>query len=201
MARLDFWFEFASTYSYLSVMRIEDLAEQKGVTVNWKPFLLGPIFFAQGWDTSPFNIYPAKGRYMWRDMERRADRYGVPFKRPEPDRFPANGLLAARLAMVAIDQGAGPAFTRSVYTAQFAHGADVSDKGVLAGLVKEVGLDPDAVVAAALAPENKARLRGQTETAIEHGIFGAPSFVAGGELFWGDDRLEEAVDWAVAHAA
>lgn len=200
MARLDFWFEFASTYSYLSAMRIEDLAGQKGVTVNWKPFLLGPIFFAQGWDTSPFNIYPAKGRYMWRDMERRAARNGVPFKRPEPDRFPANGLLAARLARIAIDEGAGPSFIRAVYAAQFARGADISSKEVLAGLLGDVGLDPDAVFASALAPENKARLRGQTETAIEHGIFGAPSFVAGDELFWGDDRLEEALDWAVSHA-
>lgn len=201
MARLEFWFEFASTYSYLSAMRIEALAEQKGVTVDWKPFLLGPIFAAQGWHTSPFNIYPAKGRYMWRDMERRAAHYGLPFQRPPPDRFPANGLRAARLALVAMDQGVGPAFTRAVYTAQFASGQDISDEDVLIGLLGAVGLDPDTVFAAALAPENKARLRGQTETAIEHGIFGAPSFVVGSELFWGDDRLEDALDWALLHAA
>ena len=200
MARLDFWFEFASTYSYLSAMRIEALAEQRGISVDWKPFLLGPIFAAQGWDTSPFNIYPAKGRYMWRDMEHRAAHYGLPFQRPQPDRFPANGLLAARLALVVMDHGAGPAFTRAVYTAQFAKGQDISDKDVLIGLLGAAGLDPDTVFAAALAPENKNRLREQTDAAVEEGIFGAPSFVVGGELFWGDDRLEDALDWAVAHA-
>ena len=94
--RIAFWFEFASTYSYLSTMRIERLAAEKGVEISWKPFLLGPIFKAQGMDNSPFNIYPEKGKYMWRDMERRSAEYGLEFKRPEA--FPQNGLHAARLA-------------------------------------------------------------------------------------------------------
>jgi 2-hydroxychromene-2-carboxylate isomerase len=103
MARLTFWYEFASTYSYLAAMRIDAAADAAGVEVAWQPFLLGPIFKAQGWTTSPFNIYPAKGRYMIRDVARIAAARGLPFRMPDP--FPANTLKAARLAIVGIDAG------------------------------------------------------------------------------------------------
>jgi 2-hydroxychromene-2-carboxylate isomerase len=79
---LQIWFEFASTYSYLSVARIENEAAVAGVPVRWEPFLLGPIFTEQGWEDSPFNVYPAKGRYMWRDLERLCDKYGIQFTKP-----------------------------------------------------------------------------------------------------------------------
>ena len=102
-AKLEFWYEFASTYSYLSAMRIEALATAAGVAVEWKPFLLGPIFKAQGWDTSPFNLYPAKGRYMVRDLQRLAAGRGLRFALPAP--FPQNSLAAARLALVGGDEG------------------------------------------------------------------------------------------------
>src|ERR1035437_9232922 len=92
---IDFWFDFASSYSYLSAMRIEPLAAAKNIKVNWRPFLLGPVFTAMGWNDSPFNIYPSKGRYMWRDMERLCKYYGVPLKRPS--KFPRNGLRPARI--------------------------------------------------------------------------------------------------------
>ena len=84
--RLEFWYEFASTYSYLSAMRMEELARAAGVAVVWKPLLLGPIFRAQGWSTSPFNLYPAKGRYMVREMERLTAARGLRFKMPSPFR-------------------------------------------------------------------------------------------------------------------
>jgi 2-hydroxychromene-2-carboxylate isomerase len=93
MATAEFWYEFASTYSYPAAMRVAELAGSRGVALAWRPFLLGPIFAAQGWRDSPFNIYPAKGRYMWRDMERICDGMGLPLKRPDP--FPQNSLLAA----------------------------------------------------------------------------------------------------------
>ena len=98
--QLVFWFDFASTYSYLSAMRIEDLARDAGVEIKWMPFLLGPIFQAQGWGNSPFNIYPAKGKYMWRDMERLCAVRGLPFKRPSI--FPQNSIRAARVALAAL---------------------------------------------------------------------------------------------------
>src|SRR5262245_44856770 len=77
MKDLAVWFELASTYSYLAVSRAPEAARAAGVTLVWRPFLLGPIFQKQGWNDSPFNVYPAKGRYMWRDMERLAARYGL----------------------------------------------------------------------------------------------------------------------------
>ena len=77
---IDFWFEFGSTYSYPAAMRVEELAGQAGVGVNWRPFLLGAIFREQGLSDSPFNLYPAKGRYMWHDLERTCRALGIPFK-------------------------------------------------------------------------------------------------------------------------
>jgi 2-hydroxychromene-2-carboxylate isomerase len=172
-------------------MRIEALATAAGVGVVWKPLLLGPIFHAQGWDTSPFNIYPAKGKYMVRDMERLAAARGLPFRLPSP--FPQNSLHAARLALVGLTQGWGVAFTRAVYTAEFAEGADIGDKRVLGAILERLGLDAAVLLAVSATPETKERLRQQTEEAQELGIFGAPSFLAGGDLYWGDDRLEQAL--------
>ncbi|WP_436643821.1 2-hydroxychromene-2-carboxylate isomerase [Microbaculum sp. FT89] len=195
MPSIDFWYEFASNYSYLSAVRIEDLANRTGVTVRWRPFLLGPVFAAQGLSTSPFNIYPVKGRHMIRDMERQCAAMGRPFRLPDP--FPQNGLTAARIALVAIDEGWGPAFTNAVYTVEFVDGRAISDKTVLVDIVTGLGRDPDAVFAAAETPDNKARLKVQTEEALRIGLFGAPTFVTGdGELFWGNDRLEQALHWA-----
>src|ERR1700712_4305763 len=124
---LDFWFEFASTYSYPAAMRVERLADAAGVTVRWRPFLLGPIFGAQGWTDSPFNIYPVKGKYMWRDLERICAREGLPLTLP-PLRFPQNGLKAARLAV--LGEAWTPAFARAVYAANFAHQKDIADDSV-----------------------------------------------------------------------
>ncbi|WP_027244573.1 2-hydroxychromene-2-carboxylate isomerase [Leisingera daeponensis] len=194
--RLTFWFEFASTYSYLSAMRIGEMAAGRSVAVTWKPFLLGPVFAAQGWDTSPFNIYPAKGRYMWRDMERICAARGLPFRRPDP--FPQNGLKAARLALAAAEQNRIEAFTKTVFQAQFGDGADISSDAVLQGCLRRAGLD-EALMLRARAPAIKSALRTQTEEAIAAGIFGAPSFISGAELFWGDDRLEQALEHAAGH--
>jgi 2-hydroxychromene-2-carboxylate isomerase len=189
--QLEFWYEFASTYSYLSAMRIEAVAEKAGVGIVWKPFVLGPIFHAQGWNTSPFNIYPAKGRYMVREMERLTAARGLPFRMPSP--FPQNSLNAARLAMIGHDEGWGAAFTRAVYTAEFAEGANIADKGALGAILAKLGLDSAALLPRMEHPEIKQRLRQQTEEAQELEIFGAPSFLAQEELYWGDDRLEHAV--------
>jgi 2-hydroxychromene-2-carboxylate isomerase len=193
-ASLEFWFEFASTYSYLSAMRIEALASAAGVTVHWKPFLLGPIFQTQGWTTSPFNIYPAKGRYMVRDMERLAGERGLAFALP--GKFPQNGLLAARLALIGSDEGWVAPFTRAIYTAEFAQGADISGRDLMRSVLEGLGLDSEQLFSRIEQPDLKDRLKQQTAEAQARGIFGAPSFLAGGELFWGDDRLEQALAWA-----
>ena len=194
-ATLDFWLEYASTYSYPAAERIGALARAAGVTVRWRPFLLGPIFQSQGWSTSPFNVYPGKGRYMWRDVERICQSLGLPLRRLE--QFPQNSLLAARVALIGFADGWGEDFSRAVYRAEFGEAQNISDTQVIAGILSELKLDALRVLEQAQTAENKARLRRETEEAQRIGIFGAPSFVtADGELFWGNDRLETALAWA-----
>lgn len=193
-ASIEFWYEFASTYSYPAAMRIEALAAAAGIRVVWRPFLLGPIFAAQGWRDSPFNLYPAKGRYMWRDLARITAALGVPFR--QPSRFPRNSLLAARVALV----GEGDwihRFSRAVYVANFGEDREIGDPSALAEILERLSIPAESAIAAAAAPEIKQKLKDNTDAAIAAGIFGAPSFLAREELFWGNDRLEE----AIAHAA
>lgn len=195
-SRLTFWYEFASTYSYPAAMRIDTLASAKKVEIVWRPFLLGPVFKAQGWSTSPFNLYPVKGAYMWHDVARICADLGLPFHQPDP--FPQNGLLAARLATLGLTQGWGEAFSKSVYHAEFGEGRSISDWPLLSSLVTAAGGDPALAQQAAVSETNKSILKQATVEAMARGIFGAPSFVTDdGELFWGNDRLEQALDWAL----
>jgi 2-hydroxychromene-2-carboxylate isomerase len=194
--RVTFWIEFASTYAYLAIQRAEARAAAWGVALDWRPFLLGPIFRAQGWDTSPFVLHPAKGAYMWRDVARRAEGYGLPFERP--DSFPANGVAAARQAIAALRGPEGPAFCRAVSTALYGQGRDIADAGVLAHCALAAGLDPEALAAAGAAERDA--LRANTEAAMAAGVFGAPFFHAGEEPFWGEDRMEDAFAFAAARA-
>ena len=195
--RASIWYDFASTYSYLAVMRAEPLAAAAGVTLQWRPFLLGPIFKSHGIETSPFNLYPVKGRYSWRDMERLAALQGLPkFTLPVP--FPANSLQAARTALALPDE-TRPEFSRAVYRAEFSEGRDISDRALIGELLRTLGHDADAVLAKTGEQAIKDKLRTQTEEAARLGIFGAPNFVTeDGELFWGNDRLEQALEWATS---
>ena len=194
---MDFWFEFGSTYSYPAALRVEKIAADCGVELRWRPFLLGPIFKDQGWSDSPFNIYAAKGRYMWRDLERVCAELGAPFRRPTV--FPRNGLLASRVACWFESENWMPEFVRRVYSANFAMDVDISAADNILAILRDLGLTPD-ILHAAQSSEAKAKLREQTEEARAQGIFGAPSFVVGHEMFWGNDRLEAAVAWAQGHA-
>ncbi len=196
MAQAEFWYEFASTYSYPAAMRVAGLAAARGVEVVWRPFLLGPIFAAQGWRDSPFNIYPAKGRYMWRDLERTCAAHGLPLSRPDP--FPQNSLLAARVAL-ALDGEARAEFSRRTYAAEFGEGRPIADRATIMGLLEGLRLDAAATLARAESDANKASLKAECARALDLGIFGAPSLIAGdGELFWGADRLEQGLDWAAS---
>jgi 2-hydroxychromene-2-carboxylate isomerase len=192
---LDFWFDFASTYSYPAAARVQATAAEAGVQVKFRPFLLGPIFKAQGWDTSPFNLYPAKGRHMWRDLARICADMGLPFCQPDP--FPQNSLLAARVALVGLNESWGDEFCVAVFRAQFGEGCSISEVGTMAALLAKLNVAAEPVLAAARSDATKARLRSQTEEAERRGLFGAPTFItADGELFWGNDRLEQALRWA-----
>jgi 2-hydroxychromene-2-carboxylate isomerase len=192
---LDFWFDFASTYSYLSAVRIRPLAAAAGVMVRFRPFLLGPLFKSRGWTNSPFVLYADKGRYMWRDLERLAADLGLPFRRFDP--FPQNSLLPARVALNGLDQGWGEEFCVAVFRAQCEQGRRIDAAATLADILAGLNLDAPAVLAAAQSDAHKGRLRAQTEEAQTRGIFGAPTFLTDdGEMFWGNDRLEQALAWA-----
>jgi 2-hydroxychromene-2-carboxylate isomerase len=192
---LDFWFDFASTYSYPAAMRIRGLADQAGVIIRFRPFLLGQIFKAQGWTTSPFNLFPAKGQNMWRDLERICTDAELPFRRPSP--FPQNSVSAARVALVGLSEGWGEQFCFDVFRMEFGQGRSINDVSVLADILSHLNVAPEPTLAAAISDDNKLKLRNQTEQAQRLGVFGAPTFTtADGELFWGNDRLERALRWA-----
>ena len=197
MRTVEFWYEFASTYSYVTAMRIARLAAAEGVPVRWRPFLLGPIFKELGWNDSPFNIYPAKGRYMWRDFERVCEDEGFPLSLP-PFSFPQNAVKATRLALAGEREGWTPAFTCAVFQANYAEQRDISDDDTLSAVLTGLGVDAPQAFAAANAPASKEALFAQVAEAKTRGIFGAPSFTVGDELFWGNDRLEAALAWAKA---
>jgi 2-hydroxychromene-2-carboxylate isomerase len=195
MQNVDFWYDFASTYSYPAAMRIEALVEGRDIALRWRPFLLGPIFAEQGWRDSPFNLYLAKGRYMWRDLERLCGQSGLPFHRPIP--FPQNTILASRTALALADQ-VRPAFTRAVFSAEFGHSRPIAERPVIAEILRDLGYHPAEVLERAATEAVKQKLRMQNEEARRLGIFGSPCLIAeGGELFWGNDRLESGLDWAV----
>lgn len=191
---IEFWFDFASTYSYPTAMRIEHLVAQKNLKIIWRPFLLGVIFNKQGWNDSPFNIYPAKGEYMWKDLMRVCRDLEIPFNRPTI--FPRNGLLAARVATRFSESPWVPSFIRSVFSANFEHDQEISSPDIISSCLDCSVKSVDSILKEAHSPESKDMLREQTDEAYKRGIFGAPSFYVGNELFWGNDRLESAIKWA-----
>ncbi len=182
------WFDFASNYSYLSVLR---LARQKDVIVHWKPFLLGPIFKEQGWDNSPFVLQKDKGDYVWKDMPRECAKYGLPWRRPSE--FPRRSLLAARVALLGEHQPWMAEFCARVMLANFEHDEDIGSPEVIAAILTSIGLDAPALLAAAQSNDNKARLRARSDEAQALRIFGAPTFFVGAEMYWGNDRLADAL--------
>ena len=188
---IEFWFDFSSNYSYLSVMRIEAAAARAGVSVRWRPFLLGPIFRALGWSTSPFVLQQSKGRYVWKDMARQCAKHGLPWT--QPSTFPRSAVLPLRVALVGAEREWMGAYCRRMMSLNFADDRDIDAREVVAQVLGELGLPHDQVIEEALSDANKPRLRLQTETAAQRGIFGAPTFFVGGEMFWGDDRLDDAL--------
>ena len=193
---LDFWFDFASTYSYPAAMRIGPLASKARVKVRFRPFLLGPIFQAQGWESSPFNLYEAKGRNMWRDLERLCAELDLPFRRPEM--FPQQSVLAARVALVGLklQEKWGKNFCLALFRAEFAEGRRIDDAAVIGEILARFKVEPAPVLEAARSDPLRVALRTETEEAQRLGIFGAPTFITSdGEMFWGNDRLERALSW------
>lgn len=190
-------FEYGSTCTYLSVARIGRLAPAQGVTVDWQPFFLMPILAEQGMNLGPFLPCPNKMEYMWRDIERRAKRAGLACTRPSTS--PVNSLLTARVACIAAAEGWCRPFTEKVFALHWTENRLIGTDDNLESALASLGQEPATLKARARTPEGKEALKQQTEVAKSLRIFGAPSFVAGGELFWGDDRLEQAIEWAASH--
>ncbi len=196
---MEFWFDFASTYSYIGAMRIQALCDAAGVELRWKPFLLGPIFALQGWDDSPFNLNPRRGDYMWRDLERLSAKFGLPWRRPT--RFPRASTLPARVACLGEASPWCGDYVRRVFVANFGEDRDIGERDVVTELLEELALPSAALIDSALGSQNRGLLRANTERAMQLGIFGAPNCVVSGELFWGEESLEDAVVWARSRRA
>lgn len=195
---ITFWYDHSSTYSYLAAMRIEEVSGAAGVEVEWQPFLLGPIFAEAGYGGSPNLTLPSKADYMWRDIGRRAEHRGIGFAKPEV--FPQKSVSAARAAL-SLSDTQRRAFSKAVFRQVFVTGADMAQEEVIREAAAQADLDPDAVLAGAAKPSVKEALFKAVERAKAHGIFGAPAFVTSdGTLFWGDDRLEDALSWETTGA-
>ena len=195
--RLDFFFSIVSTYTYLSVNRAGEVAAREGVTLRWRPFNVRAIMVEQ--NNRPFAGKPVKLKYMWRDLERRANRHGIPFKAIPP--YPVDpDLLGNRIASLAALEGWCPEYAKASYRDWFLEGRPAGEVQNVSAILAQLGKDPDATIARANSEEIRARLDAETEVARKLGIFGSPTFAFGNEIFWGDDRLEDAIDWAKAHA-
>jgi 2-hydroxychromene-2-carboxylate isomerase len=192
---MDFFFAYTSTYSYLSVMRADSLAARAGVTLRWRPFRLRTI--TQEQNNRPFIGKPVKLRYMWRDVERRAKQHGIPFNGIPP--YPVDAeALAHRVGIVAAGEGWCAEYSRAVYQGWFVDHKDPGDPIQLREVLARLGKDADAVISRANSPQIESQLVSETDVARSVGIFGSPTFVVGREIFWGDDRLETALEWCEA---
>jgi len=194
--QLDFFFFLGSTYTYLAVNRAEEVAARAGIELRWRPFNVRSIMLAQ--NNRPFIGKPVKLAYMWRDLERRAQRYGIPFRGVPP--YPIDpDDQANRVATVAALEGWCPQFTKAAYGMWFLENKDPGAIEPLSELLQRMGRNPGEVIAQANSEEIRARYAAETELARSMGIFGSPTFACGTEIFWGDDRLEDALDWCQSH--
>ncbi|MEN8819948.1 MAG: 2-hydroxychromene-2-carboxylate isomerase [Abyssibacter sp.] len=186
MATIEFFWDPVSPYTYLASTRLPALASDVGARLLYRPFFLGGVMQATG--NRPPATVPSKGRYMMADLQMWARSYDVPLQPPEP--FPAKTILALRAALVADEQAVGEAYAQAIMRAYWGEGRDISDAGVVAAVLRDVGLDAEAVLADTQREDIKAALKRNTEEAVERGAFGAPSLFVGEQLFWGNDRLD-----------
>lgn len=193
--RIDFWFSVGSTYTYLTVMRLQAIEVQTGIDFRWQPFSVRALM--QEMNNIPFAGKPAKENYMWRDLQRRARKYGLPIRMPID--YPLKNFdLANRVAIVARQEGWCPLYVRNTYHYWFNEGLPAGDEANLARSLKKAGQNYDRVVEVAGSDSIEAAYQEATSGARALGIFGSPTFVVGDdELFWGDDRLEDAIEFAL----
>jgi len=191
LKQVDFYFEFSSAYSYLALPGVADLSEKHQVKVNWKPFLLGPIF--QELNMLPMDLRTVKGKYVKRDIERRAVDMGLQYQWPQS--FPYNSLKAARVfwSLAADSNHKAIDWARAVFHATFAEGGDGSDPVVLARVAATLGYEADSLLQSTNTDVVKQKLKAATSDAANRGVFGSPTFFVGSEMFWGSDRFADLI--------
>ncbi len=192
MNSIDFWFSIGSTYTYLTVMRLPSVEASSGVPFVWRPFNVRTIMVEQ--NNIPFAKKPVKLAYMWRDIERRAAKYGLPVAVPAP--YPlANLALANQVALLGMREGWGREYVIETYRLWFQAGHPAGSEPTLSDSLRRIGQEPARVLDLAGSPKIEQALEAETAAARDRGVFGAPTFDVDGEVFWGDDRLEDAISW------
>ena len=193
---IEFWLGYGSGYSYLTVMRIDRAVEGKGIRLVWKPYNLTVLMREKGLPQGPFTPRPEKLAYMWRDLERRAQRRGLPYKKPP--QYPVDSQKTVRVGYLAALEGWCSQFSRRVFEMNFVEGRAIGGPGNLEAALIDIGKDPEATIRRAHERDTEERLERDTRWAIERGMFGSPHFLVDDELFWGDDRLEDAIEWCTS---
>ena len=190
--QIDFWFTMGSTYTYLTVMRLPEIEKKTAIPFRWRPFHLLTIL--QEMKHVPFADKPAKAAYMWRDIERRAQMYGIPIRLPTP--YPVRDSIGAnRVAILGLKEGWGVEFIQAAYRRWFQLGQENGGEPNVSESLKEIGQDPTRVLAISNGDDVSRMLDSETKVARDLGVFGSPTFCIGRELFWGDDRLDDAISW------
>ena len=194
MNNVDFYFSIGSTYTYLSVTRILDIEKKYNVKFNWKPFSVRAIM--KEMNNIPFpKDKKNKVDYMWRDIERRAEGYGFFAKTPVP--YPLSEFdLANQIAILGLNNGWGIDYVKLTYKKWFQEGKEPAIDPSISEICNELNLSKDEIIASAKDQEIENKYLSNTDSARNHKIFGSPSFITKNEVFWGDDRMEDAIKWA-----
>jgi 2-hydroxychromene-2-carboxylate isomerase len=188
---IDFWFSIGSLYTFLAVMRMDRFEDTLGIEFRWRPFSVRTLMIEM--DNIPAKK-PIKMSYAWRDVQRRAEKYGVPFQEPPP--YPIKDSdLANRIAIVAAREGWCADYVRATYRRWFVERHEAGSEPNVSDSLREIGQDRARVLALAQSDDVGSAYAAATDEARKLGIFGVPTFVTRGELFWGDDRMEDAVAW------
>lgn len=190
---IDFYFDFSSPYGYLAAQRIDEIGEEHGREVAWRPFLLGVVFKTTG--AQPLLGIPLKGDYARRDLPRSARLMDIPFTLPKPFPFMSVSACRATYWLSETDPAAGKALAQALYRAAFAEGRSIADPPAVAAVAADLGLDRDEVLAAMQNPRIKDLLKREVDAALRKGVFGSPFIIVDGEPFWGYDRLDDVSVW------
>ena len=194
MKKIEFWYSIGSTYTYLSTQRLTEIANQKNIEFEWCPFSVRSRMIEM--ENVPFMAEKKRDKidYMWRDVQRRANFYGFDAKVPAP--YPLKEFdLANKVAIFGKDQGWIKEYTILTYKKWFLEHLEPGSEPNLSSTLREIGLDPDKIINLAQADEIEQKYIKNTEIAKNKGIFGSPSFTVENEVFWGDDRCEDAIKW------